>query len=90
MICRNIFLGTAFTNYPFLWNTAGFICFKKQQPAIRTFTRIAGCSVCICLRSDFQGKSCSELQGFALLKEFISERLEIEGIIRSIQQVLAP
>ena len=90
MKCRNIFLGTAFTNYPFLWNTAGFICFKKQQPAIRTFTRIAGCSVCICLRSDFQGKSCSELQGFALLKEFISERLEIEGIIRSIQQVLAP
>ena len=28
MKCRNIFLGTAFTNYPFLWNTAGFICFK--------------------------------------------------------------
>ena len=48
MKCRNIFLGTAFTNYPFLWNTAGFICFKKQQPAIRAFTRIAGCTAYSC------------------------------------------
>ena len=53
MKCRNIFLGTAFTNYPFLWNTAGFICFKKQQPAIRAFTRIAGCTAYSCFTLRF-------------------------------------
>ena len=90
MKCRNIFLGTAFINYPFLWNTAGFICFKKPTGNTR-FQRIAGWLLYVfALSLDIKRQSCSELQGFALLKEFISERLEIKCIVSCIQEVFAP
>ena len=56
--------------------------YLKSQPAIRAFTRIAGWLLFVfVLCSDFQRKSCSYLQGFALLEKLIAERLKIEGII---------
>ena len=69
MKCRNIFLGTAFTNYPFLWNTAGFICFKKTNRQYALSYVLPVVQLTVALRSEFQRKSCSNLQEFALLEE---------------------